>query len=105
MKKTRIMYIELKSDYGHCGPAHIGRVHFSKTGRTLYYRGRAFQSLKGGGRVANYYDTQTNEQYWISGPKRNGQDRHWSGSGPVKVDADVSDEYWRTIRSNESAVK
>jgi hypothetical protein len=44
--KSRIMYIEDKSG-GLIGPARIGRVTFSKTGRTIYYRGRSFQSLKG----------------------------------------------------------
>lgn len=46
--KTRIMYIENKSN-GLSGPARIGRVAFSKTGRTLYYQGRTFQSLRGQG--------------------------------------------------------
>jgi len=30
-RKTRIMYIELKSGFGDSGPARIGRVSFSKT--------------------------------------------------------------------------
>lgn len=42
----RIMYVERKAD-GLTGRARIGRVTFSKTGRTLYYQGRTFQSLKG----------------------------------------------------------
>jgi hypothetical protein len=42
----RIMYIECKSG-DLTGPARIGRVTFSQTGRTLYYRGKKFQSLKG----------------------------------------------------------
>lgn len=41
--KSRIMYIENKSD-GLVGPARIGRVTFSKTGKTLHYQGRTFQS-------------------------------------------------------------
>ena len=35
---SRIMYIESKGD-GITGPARIGRVTFSKSGKTLYYRG------------------------------------------------------------------
>jgi hypothetical protein len=31
------------------GPARMGRVSFSKTGETLYYKGKSFQSLKGSG--------------------------------------------------------
>ena len=30
------MYIELKSGHYNTGPAWIGRVAFSKTGRTIY---------------------------------------------------------------------
>ena len=43
---SRIMYIESKAS-GLSGPARIGRVTFSKSGKTVYYRGRLFQSLSG----------------------------------------------------------
>lgn len=97
-KENRIMYIECKSGYGDDGPARIGRVTFSKTGRTIYYNGMSFQSCKGQGIGANYFELDTGEEYWISGPKKNGQDRHWAGSGHVEIDADVAEEYWRDIR-------
>jgi hypothetical protein len=48
IKRTRIMYIESKAESLN-GPARIGRVTFNKTGRTLYYKGQSFQSLKGHG--------------------------------------------------------
>ena len=35
--RSRIMYVESKAE-GLSGPARIGRVTFSKTGRTLYYQ-------------------------------------------------------------------
>jgi hypothetical protein len=88
------MYVELKSGQNDKGPAWIGRVKFSKTGKTLYYRGKTFRSCKGRCSGANYYDVETDEEYWISGPKKNGQDRHWAGSGPVHIDKDVEEEYW-----------
>ena len=66
-KKTRIMYIEFKGD-GLTGPARIGRVTFNRTGATLYYGGKAFQSLKGGGFKANYFDVESGEHYWILWP-------------------------------------
>lgn len=69
--KTRIMYIESKGR-GLTGPARIGRVTFSKTGATLTYAGRSFQSLKGDGFKSNYFDVESGEHYWISGPKKNG---------------------------------
>jgi hypothetical protein len=67
--KPRIMYIEYKGN-DLTGPARIGRVTFSKTGETLYYRGRSFQSLKGDGFKANYYDVETLDEYWISGLRK-----------------------------------
>lgn len=98
-KKTRIMYIEDKSE-GLNGSAWIGRVAMSKSGRTLHYGGRAFQSLGGGGGLkANYFDIETGKQFWISGPRKDGRDRLYEGSTrPVAIDPDVSDEYWRDIR-------
>lgn len=90
------MYVELKS--GLTGPARIGRVYFSRTGRTLYYRGRCFQSLKGRGFKSNYFDRDTGEEYWISGCRRDGADRLYGERLPVEVDADVEEEYWRDIR-------
>jgi hypothetical protein len=29
----------------------------------------------------------------VSGVKRDGSDRHWAGSGKIKIDANVVDEY------------
>jgi len=95
--KSRIMYIEDKSG-GLIGPARIGRVTFSKTGRTIYYRGRSFQSLKGLGFKANFYDVETGDHFWISGPKRDGGDALYGGSTPIEIDDDVREEYWRDIR-------
>jgi len=80
------------------GPARIGRVTFSQTGRTLYYLGQKFQSLKGPGFKSNYYNVETGEDYWISGPKRDGGDALYGGSSPIKIDDDVREEYWRFIR-------
>lgn len=95
--KSRIMYIEDKSG-GLIGPARIGRVTFSKTARTIYYRGRSFQSLKGLGFKANYYDVETGDHFWISGPKRDGGDALYGGRTPTEIDDDVHEEYWRDIR-------
>jgi hypothetical protein len=92
---TRIMYIENKSG-GLVGPARIGRVSFSKTKRTIYYQGRKFQSLKGDYK-RNYFDVESREYFWISGPKRNGQDGLYGG-GRAEIDEDCREEYWTTIR-------
>ena len=95
--KSRIMYIESKAG-GLTGPARIGRVTFSKTGSTLYHAGKSFQSLKGSGFKSNYFDLATGEHYWISGPKKNGQDSLYATSVATEVDEDVHDEYWSKIR-------
>jgi hypothetical protein len=92
------MYIESKAE---ClsGPARIGRVTFNRTGKTLYYRGHSFQSLKGSGFKANYRETETGERYWISGPRRDGLDRLYGKSAlVVEIDEDVREEYWTEIR-------
>lgn len=104
-KASRIMYIERKSGHADDGPARIGRVTFSQTGRTIYYGGKSFQSCKGQGIGANYFDIETGDEYWISGPKRNGRDRHWAGSGRVEIDQDVIEEYWREVRGRGAPKK
>lgn len=95
--QSRIMYVEDKSS-GLSGPARIGRVSFLKTGRTLYYRGCSFQSLKGTGFKANYYDVETGDEFWISGPRKDGADRLYGERDAVEIDDDVRIEYWTEIR-------
>lgn len=98
MTKTRIMYMENKSSSLN-GAARIGRVSLSKTGKSISYAGRTFRSLKGSGFKANYFDADTGEQFWISGPRKDGKDRLYPTSArPVEIDEDVADEYWRDIR-------
>ena len=96
--RSRIMYVEEKSS-GLEGSARIGRVYFSKSGKTLYYRGRRFRSLKGAGFKANFFDVDTGDYYWISGPRRDKSDRLYGGSRGVEVDDDVREEYERYIAS------
>ena len=102
MPLSRIMYIENKSaqpagQKGVVGPARIGRVTFSKTGKSLYYRGRTFRSLKGSGFKANYYDVDAGDYYWISGPRKDGADGLY-GPRPTPIDDDARGEYWVFIR-------
>jgi hypothetical protein len=68
--KPEIKYIELKSGFSDNGKAWIALVSFSKSGKTIYFNGKAFQSLDGNGITANYFDIETNEEYWISGVKK-----------------------------------
>ena len=95
------MYIEDKSQSLN-GTARIGRVTINRTGKSLTYGGRTFQSLKGAGFKANYVDVETGDQFWISGPQKDGRDRLYDGStASVEIDDDVADEYWRNIRGQE----
>jgi hypothetical protein len=93
--KSRLMYIELKTDSVR-GPARIGRVAFSKTGRSLYYAGRTFARVSGRALKANYFDTQTSEEFWISGPRADGRDSLYATT--VAIDEDARKEYWRDVR-------
>jgi hypothetical protein len=98
----RLRYIELKSGFSDNGPAWIGYVQYSKTGRTLYFNGRGLIKLKGqrrGESGGNYIDMETGESFWVSGIKLNGQDRHWAGSGKVLVEAAAVAEYLATIKA------
>lgn len=45
----------------------------------------------------NYIDMETGESFWVSGVKKNGQDRHWAGSGKVLVEAAALTEYLKVI--------
>ena len=91
------MYIERKA--GELpGAARIGRVTYSKTGATVYYGGKEFRSLKGAGFKANYYEVGTGDEYWISGPRKDGNDALYATNIAAEIDTDVSDEYWTQIR-------
>ncbi len=91
------MYIERKAG-ALVGAGRIGRVTFNKTGRTIWYAGKTFRRIVGGGFKSNYVHEETGENYWISGCKRNGNDRMYGSSQPVPIDEDVRVEYWRDIR-------
>lgn len=87
------MYIEHKSFQNDKGDAWIGKVEFSKSGQTVYFNNQALKKMKSGGIAGNHYDIETGDEYWISGVKKNGQDRHWAGGGKIKIDRSVVDEY------------
>jgi hypothetical protein len=91
------MYIEHKAELSG-GEARIGRVFFSKRGKTLYYGGKSFQSLKGRALKANYFEVGSGDEYWISGCKRDGSDRLYGERVPVEIDEDVRVEYWTDVR-------
>src|SRR6266853_3483061 len=75
-------YVELKTGYSDNGPAWIGRVRLSRSGRTVYFNAKALKRSHSEG-AGSHYDLETGESYWVSEVKKNGEDRHrWV---PVKL--------------------
>lgn len=92
LSRSRIMYIEDKTS-GLLGPGRIGRIYFSKTGKTIYYKGLRFKSLKGRGFKSNYYEVESGGEFWISGPRKDQNDRLYGGNMGIIIDDDVRNEY------------
>ncbi len=97
------MYIECKEAAEDRGEARIGWVTFSKSGRSVYYQDQRFQRIKGGGVAGNYFESETGVEYWISGVKESGTNRHWAGGGPVWIDEDARSEYEKVVAGQGSA--
>ena len=95
-----LRYIELKTGYADNGPAWIARVKLSKSGRTIYFNGKALKRAARGV-SGNHYDVQTGQEYWVSGVKKRGLDRHWAGSGIVSIEAAAVSEYLQLTGAEE----
>lgn len=98
---TVLRYVELKSGYSDKGPAWIARVSASKSGRTIYFNGRALKRASGGGIAGNHFDIRTGEEYWVSGVKKDGTDRHWAGSGTIAIEAGAVAQYLEQIGATQ----
>jgi hypothetical protein len=85
------LYVELKSGQSHKGPAWIGRGQFNRSGKTVYFNGRILYRRRDFS--SNHTDLETSEDYWISGVKKRGGDRHWAGGGRIQIDEGVVQEY------------
>jgi hypothetical protein len=92
---TSLKYIELKSGYSDNGPAWIARVSDSKSGRTIYFNGMALK--RASGVQGNYLDSATGDEYWVTGVKKRGTNRHWAGSGKVLVEAAAIDDVLQAL--------
>ena len=99
--RTEIKYLELKSGFSDNGNAWIGLVSFSKSGKTIYFDGKAFQSLDGMGISGNYFDLESGNEYWISGVKKDMSDRHQFGGGKILVEKRILNDYLQTIGKTE----
>jgi hypothetical protein len=86
------MFVQLKTGHGtDQGPAWISRVRFNRTWKTAYWHGRTLARGKGMW-DANFYDTDTHEEFWLSGPQRHRPDTRCSNIEPTD-DHDDLDVY------------
>ena len=91
--KRRLMYVENKDGDVDGVNGRIGWVSFSRSGQTVYYRGRELAKAKGGGIRGNFFDVATREEYWVSGVKKRGSNTHPSEGASVEIDADALEAY------------
>jgi hypothetical protein len=98
--KPEIKYIELKSGFGDNGPAWIGMAEFSKSGRTVYFNGKALKNSNAQGIAGNYFDIENGDEYWVSGIKKNGTDRNWTGGGKIMIDKNIVELYLSLVDFN-----
>ena len=86
------MFVQLKTGHGlDQGPCWISIVRFNKSWKTAYWHGKTLAR----GRAmfdANFYDVETQEEYWLSGPHRDRGDTRYSGVNPT-IDDDARDAY------------
>ena len=96
-----LKYIEQKTGYADNGPAWIARVTMSKSGRTVYFNGHALKRIYGRGVAGNHIDIESRDEYWVSGVKKRGVNRHWAGSGAIMIEETAVAEYLELIGRNE----
>jgi len=87
------MYIEHKGGELD-GPGRIGWVELTRSRRAYRYRDKLLHKVTG--YKYNCVEDETGEQYWVSGPKKNGEDKLYGGV--VYIDEDAREEYWLKIR-------
>lgn len=86
------MFVQLKTGYDiDKGPAWISVVRFNRTWRTATWHGKTLRRWPGMF-DANFYDVETEEEYWLSGPHRDGADTRCSSIRPT-VDQEARDAY------------
>ncbi|WP_410636877.1 hypothetical protein [Amycolatopsis sp. lyj-346] len=93
----RIMYLQLKTGFDtDRGPSWIAWVRFSPTWKTAYVHDRTLRRWPGMF-DANFFDVDTGEEFWLSGPKRDRTDGRYSRAAPA-VDDDARGPYEAFLR-------
>ena len=99
----RVMWIEHKVGDGLVGPASIGWVKISDKGKRLDYGSQRFRTLSGRGFKSNYVDIDSDDEYWISGCRKDGRDALYNTT--VEIDEDALEEYWVKIRKQPESTR
>ena len=93
----RVMFVQLKTGHNtDKGPAWISRVRFNRSWKTAYWHGKTLRRWPGMF-DANFYDVETHEEYWLSGPHRDQADTRYSNIRP-EIDDDVREVYEAFLR-------
>lgn len=86
----RLMFVQLKTGFDtDRGPSWICWVEFNRSWNTARFHGRELRRVRSWD--ANFYDVETDETWWISGPKRDRTDTRY---GPATT---VVDEVARAL--------
>ena len=78
--------------------ASVGRVSFSKTEKTLYYRGMSLQAVRVKGGKTCYEDLISGDSYHAAAARKDGSDVLACAGVVVEIDDNARDEYWGSIR-------
>jgi hypothetical protein len=90
--KPIVKYIEHKpAEHTDHGKAWIAHVWPSSSGKTLYSNNIALKRFSGND--CNHFDLVTGEEYWVSGVKKRGSNRHWAGGGPIQIEQSLVEWY------------
>jgi len=95
----RLMFVQLKT--GHeidQGPCWISVVRFNRSWKTAYWHGKTLRRSTGMF-DANFYDAETDEEYWLSGPHRDRRDTRYSNIRPT-IDDDAHSAYEAFLRGS-----
>lgn len=95
--QRRLMYIENKDGEIDGVSARIGWVTFSKSGLSVYYRGKTLKRSRRSGIRGNHYCVDTGEEYWVSGVKKRGSNNHIHKPVDVYIDGDAMQAYRELI--------
>ncbi|MFT5052417.1 MAG: hypothetical protein ACI8QZ_003850 [Chlamydiales bacterium] len=93
MAKQRLLFIERRPEKGETAPAWIAHAKLSKSGRTVYFNGKALKRIEGRAVDASHRCVETDEPYWIANVTKDGADRQWINGDPVLIDEGVVEEY------------